>query len=192
MTIAGILYVVILRNESYIHDFTTFYLIAAVAMMGGICLEGICGLLENMRSPAPLGAFIGLAMAVWLGFSGYKQAQEMRSMFGMLDGVTFEPENLIPDMGKKLAEIFPENTTILCNFDPYGSVLPYYAERNILNNLTSYDDWKGFMSHGDGPFGGIVWLDAPQAAEILAALPKNEVTDFTLDGFHFAIWKPVK
>ncbi len=192
MMVAGILYVVILRNESYIHDFTTFYLIAAVAMMGGICLEGICEGLKKMGSPAPLGVAISLAVIGWLGFSGYKQAQEMRSMFGMLDGITVEPENLIPDLGKKLAEVFPQGTTILCNFDPYSSVLPYYTERTILNNLTSYDDWKEFMSQDDGPFGGIIWLDAPQASEILAVLPKNEVTDFTLDGFHFAIWKPVK
>jgi len=192
MIVAGVLYVVILRNESFIHDFTTFYLIGSVAILGGLCLEGVFAWLEWMRVPGVFRIAIILVPLTWLGYSGYAQAEKLRSPFYMLDGITPEPANLIPDLGNYLNRTFPLETTILCNFDPYTSVLPYYAQRMILNNLTTYDDWKTYMTEDTGPFGGIIWLDAPQASEILAALPKNEVTPFDLDGVRFAIWRPAR
>jgi 4-amino-4-deoxy-L-arabinose transferase-like glycosyltransferase len=192
MAIAGALYVVILRNESFIHDFTTFYLIGSVAILAGICMEGVFVWLESGKGRRWLRVPAILALILWLGYSGYTQSQRLRSQFFMLDGVTVEPPNLIPDLGARLARDFSAETTILCNFDPYTSVLPYYAQRMILNNLTTYDDWKSELSGDTGPFGGIIWLDAPGASEILAALPKNEITPFDLDGFRFALWRPAK
>lgn len=190
MLVAGVLYVTILRNESYIHDFTTFYLIGSVAILAGIFLDSFFAWIVYWKVPGALAAGAMLLLFAWLGYSGHVQAESMRSEYGMLDGVTDEPQNLIPDMGKKLAATFPPDTMILCNFDPYTSVLPYYTQRTIINSLGAYDDWKAYMAQGNGPYGGIIWLDAPNAADIVNVLPKDEVTDFELDGFHFAIWKP--
>ena len=88
------------------------------------------------------------------------------------------PTLIIPDLGRYLAEKFPQETTIFCNFDTYWSVLPYYAQRTILTSLTSFDFWKDDMAGDTGPFGGIIWVDAPEASDILAAIPKNEVDAF--------------
>jgi len=192
MIVAGVLYMVVLRNESFIHDFTAFYLIGSVAILGGLGAEGVIGFMGSTTYLRPLREIAILGLLTWLGYCGTTQAEKMRSPFYMLDGVTAEPPTLIPDLGRYLADKFPQETTILCNFDPYTSVLPYYAQRSIVNGLTSYDFWKDFMAQDTGPFGGIIWVDAPEASEVLSALPKNEVTPFDLDGVHFALWRPAK
>lgn len=195
MIVAGVLYVVILRNESFIHDFCAFYLIGSIAILAGLALEGVLDWIEKWASAKflqPMLALVVLVPVGWLAWNGVTQAQKLRSPFYMLDGVTAEPQNLIPDLGKKLAQSFSPETTILCNFDPYTSVLPYYAQRTVRNNLTAFEYWKDVMAEEQGPFGGILWLDAPEASEVLTAIPPNELVPFELDGFRFALWRPAR
>lgn len=193
MIVAGALYVVILRNESYIHDFCAFYFIASIAVLAGLAFEGALGWMEkSAKLFQPMRAPVVLAAVCWMAWNGVTQEQKLRTPFYMLDGVTAEPQNLIPDLGKKLAQAFSQETTILCNFDPYTSVLPYYAQRTVLNNLTSFEYWKDEMKQDRGPFGGIIWLDAPDASEILTTVPPNELVPFDLDGFRFAFWRPAR
>ena len=192
MIVAGALYVVILRNESFIHDFTAFYLIGSVGILGGIGLEGLVRWMETITFLRPARIIVIAGLLVWLAYSGSDQSERMRSPFYMLDGITVEPPTLIPDLGRFLAQKFPPETTIFCNFDPYGSVLPYYAQRTILTSLTSFDYWKDDMAGDAGPFGGIIWVDAPEASEILAAIPKNELEPYEIDKVHFVLWRPAK
>jgi hypothetical protein len=110
----------------------------------------------------------------------------------MLDGETAEPAELIPEMGACLAREFPPGTTILCNFDPYSSVLPYYTQRTIINNLGTIEEWNAAREDESGAVGGVLWLDAPDSSALTAAFPKNELTCFQLRGFHFALWHPKK
>lgn len=192
MIVTGVLYVVILRNESFIHDFTAFYLIGSVGILAGLGGEALIRWVEPIVFLRSMRIILIAGLLGWLAYSGIVQSEKMRSPFYMLDGVTAEPTELIPDMGKFLAAKFPPGTTIFCNFDPYSSVLPYYAQRTILTSLTSFEFWKDYMAQDKGPFGGVIWVDAPEASEILSELPKNEVTPFDLDGFHFALWRPGK
>ena len=111
----------------------------------------------------------------------------------MLDGVAREPSNLIPDVGRYLARTFPTDATILCNFDPYYSSLSYYAQRTIIPNLGTSAEWNAAtLGTARGGFGGILWLAAPSAAEILDTLPKDEIAPVEIDGIRFALWKPKK
>ena len=103
--------------------------------------------------------------------------------------VAREPANLIPDLGRYLGNVFPPDTTILCNFDPYYSPLSYYARRTILRNLASAEEWNFAAGNSRDNLGGIIWLEAPAAPEILAALPTNEVAPVEIDGIRFAIWR---
>jgi hypothetical protein len=97
---------------------------------------------------------------------------------------------LIPDLGRYAATIFTADTTILCNFDPYYSPLSYYAGRTILRNLATPDEWKFAIETDHEEFGGIIWLEAPSAAEIIATLPRAELSEVEIDGIRFAVWKP--
>ena len=107
-------------------------------------------------------------------------------------GVAPEPDNLIPDLGRYLGGIFPANTTILCNFDPSYSPLSYYAKREIVRNLASAAEWNDARSDPSESMGGIVWLEAPAAREIVESLPKNEVAPVEIDGIRFVVWKPAR
>jgi hypothetical protein len=196
MAIPGVLYMVLLRNWSYVHDFASFFCIGSIAILGGLGLESIWAWIER-RSRAnilqPAGAVATFGFLVWLAAAGFARAEEQRSQFLILDGIVDEPSNLIPNVGRYLAKTFPVDATILCNFDPYYSSLSYYAKRTIYNNLGTSTEWNDVADDLRGcTVGGILWLDAPSAANILAGLPTDEIVPVEIDGVCFAIWKPVK
>jgi 4-amino-4-deoxy-L-arabinose transferase-like glycosyltransferase len=196
MAIPAVLYMVLLRNWSYVHDFASFFCIGSIAILGGLGFESIWAWIER-RSRSnilqPLCAAATFGFLVWLAVAGFARAQDQRSQFLILDGDAPEPSNLIPDVGKHLAKTFPANATILCNFDPYYSSLSYYAKRTIYNNLGTGAEWNAAAADLRGSaMGGILWLDAPSAADILAGLPNDEIVPVEIDGVRFAVWKPVK
>ena len=192
MGIAGVLYVVILRNESFVHDFATFYLIGALALLAAVGLECCLRWIEtrepSSNSRAALAALVAVFFGALAGF-GFRQAEAQRSQFLLLDGVTKEPPDLVPALGRDLAAFFPPGTSILCNFDPYGTTLNYYAQRTLITSLMESSDWKSVIARQAAPLGGIVWLDAPGASEIVASLPKEQVKPYSLRQFRFALWK---
>jgi hypothetical protein len=184
-----------LRNWSFVHDFASFFVIGSIAICGGLGIETIWQWLDGkagtngLRRGAAIFTAIFLASLAWAGFV---RAEEQRSQFLMLDGVAPEPDNLIPDLGRYLGGIFPGNTTILCNFDPSYSPLSYYAKREIVRNLASAAEWNDARSDTSESMGGIVWLEAPSAGEILESLPKGEVAPVEIDGVRFVVWKPAR
>ena len=195
MAAAGIPYLVILRNWSFVHDFASFFVIGSIAICGGLGIETIWQWLDGkadtsgLRRGAAILTAIFLASLAWAGFI---RAEAQRSQFLMLDGVAPEPDNLIPDLGRYLGGIFPANTTILCNFDPSYSPLSYYAKREIFRNLASAAEWNDVRSDTSESMGGVVWLEAPAAREIIESLPKDEVAPVEIDGVRFAVWKPAR
>jgi 4-amino-4-deoxy-L-arabinose transferase-like glycosyltransferase len=196
MAIPGVLYMVLLRNWSFIHDFASFFCIGSIAILGGLGLEFISAwMVRNPRAKIlrPAGAVAIFGVLVWLAVAGFARAEEMRSQFLILDGDAPEPSNLIPDVGRHLAKTFSADATILCNFDPYYSSMSYYAQREIYTNIHSSTEWNALAAdEGGSDVGGILWLGEPSAAEILAGLPTNEIVPVEIDGVRFAIWKPVK
>jgi hypothetical protein len=110
----------------------------------------------------------------------------MRSPYLVLDGAVKEPMELIPTLGARLLTAFPPGATILANFDPYGSALTYYARRPILTNLITPEDWRGMLVT-EHPAGGVIWLGAKNAPEILAALPGN-TERVEIAGVAFVLW----
>jgi len=185
--IAGALYVVLLRNESFIHDFAPFYIIGAIAILAGLGLDALCRTAEKFTRPARLGIFgVVIAVVLALAVVGFRQSEEMRSPYLILDGASAEPEQLIPTLGRTLDKAFPPGATLLANFDPYGSALTYYAERPILTNLLTADDWRRSLAQ-EHPAGGVIWLGARDAAAILSSLP-GASTRLEILGIPFAIW----
>jgi hypothetical protein len=192
MAAAGIPYMVILRNWSFVHDFASFSVIGSIAILGGVGIEAVWQWIERRstshmsRRMAAIGTAMLLPSLAWAGFS---RAEAQRSRFLMLDGTTPEPTNLIPDLGGYLARSFPPGTTILCNFDPYYGALAYYAQKTILRNLTTPEEWSFAVADKRQNFGGVVWLAAPSSPEILASLPAAEISEIEIDGIRFAIWR---
>jgi 4-amino-4-deoxy-L-arabinose transferase-like glycosyltransferase len=192
MALAGIPYLLLLRNWSFIHDFASFFVIGSIAILGGLGIEAGLVWSESrwLKAPHLVGPVVSVGLLIWMAVAGFSRAENLRSQLLMLDGKTAEPRNLIPDVGHYLAKTFPADTTILSNFDVYYSPLDYYAQRTIVRNLGSDDDWNSAATAAAPRIGGIVWLAAPSAFEILAALPKSETTEVEIDGVRFAVWKP--
>ncbi|MEO6785040.1 MAG: hypothetical protein ABI318_02805, partial [Chthoniobacteraceae bacterium] len=191
MIIAGVLYVVILRNESFVHDFATFYLIGALAIAGGLGIEGLLARIERRfftASSRVLATLAVVALFAWLGASAVSRSEELRSPFSVLDAEKPEPPDFIPALGRFLGKTFPHGTTILCNFAASGT-LDYYSQRNVLNALMTPEDWKAFIASEPPPLGGIIWLDAEHAAEVVASLPRDEVREVKFHGYRFALWR---
>jgi 4-amino-4-deoxy-L-arabinose transferase-like glycosyltransferase len=192
MIFAGVVYVVVLRNESFIHDFAPFYLIGALALLAGVGLDHLMGIVEQRlpsrawRSAAGMGS---CALFVALATAGYSRAESERSPFRLLDGQTSEPPDLAPVLGRYVGRVFPEGTDVLCNFDPYGSTLDYYAQRTILTNLSEPAHWQAVIAQEQQPLGGIVWMGAPQAEAIVSALPAGKITPVVVDGVRFVTWR---
>lgn len=192
MAAAGIPYLVILRNWSFVHDFATFSLIGSIAILGGLGIEAVWDWAEKASGQKILRGILIALTALFLpslAWAGFRRAEEQRSQFLILDGAAREPATLIRDLGRYLATIFPKGTTILCNFDPYYSPLSYYARNPILRNLTTAGEWEFAIANTQKGFGGILWLDASSAAEIQAALPAGELSEAEIDGVRFAIWR---
>jgi hypothetical protein len=191
MTVAGVLYVVILRNESFVHDFATFYLIGAFAMAAGLGIEGLLARFDLRFQSMAARVFSTLAVAglfVLLGASAISRAESLRSPFSVLDAEKLEPPGFIPALGRYLGRTFPRGTTILCNFESNDS-LDYYSQRDVLNNLMTPADWKAFIADAHTPLGGIIWLGAEHAAEVAASLPSGEMSEVTIEDYRFALWR---
>jgi 4-amino-4-deoxy-L-arabinose transferase-like glycosyltransferase len=194
LSIAGAIYVVLLRNESFIHDFAPFYLIGAVAVLAGLGLEAMCvatarlprGAAVTAQAAAITAQAAAVIVVIGLAVFGIQQSEDMRSPYLILDGAVQEPEQLIPNLGKALRDSFPPGATLLANFDPYGSALTYYARKPILTNLSTPDDWRAAIAK-EHPAGGVIWLGAKGAAEILASLP-GHTTEVEVAGFKFTLW----
>jgi Dolichyl-phosphate-mannose-protein mannosyltransferase len=193
MVAAGIPYMLLLRNWSFIHDFASFSVIGSIAVCGGLGIEAAIVWMES-RQPKkilqPASALVALGLLVWLAAAGFSRAENQRSQLLMLDGQTAEPKTLIRDLGLYLAKNFPRDTTILCNFDPYYSPVSFYAQKTIVRNVSSADEWKAAADGIGSRLGGIVWLAAPSAPEILATIPKSETFPMEIDGVRFVVWKP--
>lgn len=192
MAVAGIPYMLFLRNWSFIHDWASFFVIGSIAILGGLGIEAGLVWLESprLKIPHPVAAIVAVGLLIWMAVAGFSRAENLRSQLLMLDGKTAEPKSLIPDVGRYLAKNFPADTTILSNFDPYYSPLDFYAQKTIVRNLNTDDDWNAAAAAAAPRIGGIVWIAAPSAPEILAALPKNETFPVEIDGVSFVVWQP--
>jgi 4-amino-4-deoxy-L-arabinose transferase-like glycosyltransferase len=185
--IAGTLYVVLLRNESFIHDFAPFYIIGAVALLAGLGLDAVCRAAEGFPRPFRLatGAAVGCGL-VALAVLGFRQSEDMRSPYLIFNSGRPEPAQLIPALGRALAGAFPQGETVMANFDPYGSALTYYAQRPLLTNLLTVDDWNDALAH-ELVAGGVIWLGDSRSKEILDSLP-GQITRIEIAGYPFAFW----
>jgi 4-amino-4-deoxy-L-arabinose transferase-like glycosyltransferase len=189
---AGIPYLVILQNWSYVHDFASIFVIGGIAILGGVGLEAIWQWVERRGESTTqrwIAAVATLLVLPSLAWAGSSRAEEQRSQFLILDGVSAEPASLIPDLGRYLATVFPASATILCNFDPYYSPLSYYAKTTILRNVTTADEWNRAAGGEPENAGGILWLGAPSTQEIIAMLPAGEMSEVQIDGVRFVIWR---
>lgn len=188
------LFVGLFQNDSYIHEYIAFYFLLPVSVGAGVALDRLVTALKNWQAmrlfraaPAILGCLIVFAIAV----AGFSQAQSLVRQFRILDYRTEEPPDLIPKLGRAIRAHFSSETHVLCNFLPdYGPQLAYYAQRDILNNLSEYRFWDPHLRDPGKRVGGVVWISpSPSAQGILAKLPPGTKQFLSVGDLTFCLWK---
>jgi hypothetical protein len=187
-------YVCALRNQSYIHDFASFYYLIPFAVFPGFLTERIIRGIETYwpdyrATASAVACSAGLAGLIWVGI---RSLDNIDTQFCILDDDNSEPATLMPDLGRLIDGSFPADAVIICNFDPYYSPLPFYARREMDNAVRSIADWQSAISDAaPRPAAGIIWANAPDAPELLRHLPAGGTRDMTVDGIPFILWRPL-
>lgn len=184
------LYVVGFRNASYIHEYAFYYFIVPVAVLAGIGVRAIgCRVGYFFGRKTAVGA--SAALVISLGALGYTKAGALHSQARILDLTRAEPDNLIPALGELIRSEFPPEAEVLANVDVYYTPqFWYYSKRTIVNGFTKAAYWKAYLSAHRRRCGGIIWLGAPEAAEIVALLQPGSWRTVQVEGIPFAIWNP--
>jgi hypothetical protein len=190
------LFVGLFQNVSYIHQYSAFYFLAPLAIAAGVALDRLITTLETAMMPrlfCRTAEFAVGLILVGIAVAGVQRTQALSGQFRILDYHTNEPPGLIPELGQAIRATFPAETQILCNFLPdYGPQLPYYAKREILNNLSEYRFWDPYLKDPSRRVGGVVWVSPnPASQDILAKLPASGTKRFlTVGNQTFCLWKP--
>ena len=182
-----------LRNQSYVHDFAWFYFLVPIAIFSGFLIDLILLAIEVRRPgyPALAATLAACAIAVAMVWLGIRNLDGIDTQFCILDDDDTEPPTLMPDLGRLIDRTFPTDAAVISNFDPYYSPLPYYARRELANDAHTYADWQKAVADAlPLPAGGIVWANAPDAAELLRHLPTTELRSVAVDGIPFVLWLP--
>jgi hypothetical protein len=188
------LFVGVFQNDSYIHQYLAFYLLAPISIAAGVALDRFITAIGKVgakpylrRGAAEFAVCLGL---VAMSFFSLDRTEALVRQFRILDYRTEEPPGLIPELGRAIQSQFSSETRILCNFLPdYGPQLSYYAQRDILNNLTEFNFWRPYLNDRSQRFGGVIWVSAnPAAQTILAELPGGSKKFLRVGNQTFCLW----
>jgi hypothetical protein len=188
-------YVCALRNQSYIHDFASFYFLIPVAVFSGYLFERVIRAVETRRPgyPAVAVALVCALSAGALIWWGIGSLTDIDTQFCILDDDSSEPGMLMPDVGRVIDQSFPADAAVICNFDKYYSPLPYYARREMVNDLHTFAEWKSAAAEAaPRPVGGIIWGAAADAGDLVRSLPAAETRRVMIDGIPFVLWRAAR
>jgi len=187
-----VLFVGLFQNDSYIHQYIAFYFLAPVAVMAGVALDRLVVFFQTVSrtNRGRWAEVTACAMLLLLAHKGAAQTTQLERQFHILDYRTAEPDNLIPELGEAIQNHFSPETKILCNFLPeYGPQFAYYAQRDILNNLSEYRFWQRYLQGRNQHVGGVVWM-TPTAKDLVAKLPPGSKQFVNFGNLSFCLWKP--
>jgi hypothetical protein len=192
LSVMNLIYLVGLHNQSFIHDFASYYLSIPVAVLAGMAIERILSALSRRQGRLPaLASPAAVVFACGMMFFSIHQLKDIDSPFGILDDADDEPLHLMTSLGKKIRKNFPPNQPILCNFDEANSPLAYYAQHPLITGLHTQSDWEQAEQDQPGLAGEVIWLNGPDAANILKTLPPGHLKKVVIAGIPFSLWTPL-
>jgi 4-amino-4-deoxy-L-arabinose transferase-like glycosyltransferase len=187
----GAIFLGVFQNESYIHKYVAYYLVAPISMTAGVALDRLITQLDAFPVPRlfrGLPIYITCLLLVAAGISGELRARALEKQTQILGHKAVEPANLIPELGKAIRENFAPDTHILCNFIG-GPQLSYYAQRQLINKLFEYRFWKRYLQGSPKQVGGVVWMGSSTAEDIVTELPEGTKQFVKLADVSFCFWR---
>jgi hypothetical protein len=192
--VMDVLFLGVFQNDSYIHQYIGFYLVAPISIMAGVALDRVIAWAGNLfatRRAHTVASCVTCLLLTAVAFEGERQAKALTWQFRILDYKCQEPANLIPELGEVIRGNFSPGTQVLCNFLPdYGPQLEYYSHRELLNNLSDYGSWRRYLQDSTRRIAGVVWMGAATGKDILTKLPSGTKQFVKLGGISFCLWKP--
>jgi hypothetical protein len=186
-----VLFLGVFQNESYIHTYVAYYLVAPISMTAGVALDRLLIQLDALTVPRlfrGLPIYITCLLLVGAGISGERRARALEKQSRILDYKAVEPANLIPELGTAIRESFSSDTYVLCNFFD-GPQLSYYAQRILINNLVDYRSWTKYLQGSPKQVGGVVWMGSSTAEDIVTELPAGTKRFVKLGDVSFCFWR---
>jgi hypothetical protein len=181
----------VFQNESYIHKYVAYYLVAPVSITAGVALDRLITQLDTFRVRRlfrGVAVCIACLLLVAVGISGELQAKALEQQSRILDYKAVEPANLIPELGKAVRGNFPSDTHILCNFR-FSPQLGYYAQRDFITGLVEYRSWKEYLQGSSKRVGGVVWMGSITAEDIVTKLPVGIKRFVKVGNVSFCFWR---
>jgi hypothetical protein len=181
----------VFQNESYIHKYVAYYLVAPISMTAGVALDRLITQLDALPVPKlfrGLSIYITCLLLVAAGISGELRARALEEQSRILDYKAVEPANLIPELGTAIRESFSLDTYVLCNFLD-GPQLSYYAQRILIRNLVEYRSWTKYLRCSPKRVGGVVWMGPIMAEDIVTKLPAGTKRFVKLGDVTFCFWR---
>ncbi|EDY20217.1 hypothetical protein CfE428DRAFT_2141 [Chthoniobacter flavus Ellin428] len=191
--VLSVFYIFFFRNASAIHDYASFYFTVPVAMLAGVGLDAAACWCDRRGNALHLvGTAVTLGILGYLAIVGQRETVGLRRPFRILSDENFEPSQLIPELGHAMRDRFGKDVAIVCNFLPtYGPQLHYYAQHDLLPCVFTADEWTEVIADPqNAPVGGVIWLQDPRAAEIVAKLPPGPQEQIAIRGIPFCFWHP--
>jgi dolichyl-phosphate-mannose-protein mannosyltransferase len=187
----GAIFLGVFRNESYIHKYVAYYLVAPISMTAGVALDRLITQLDAFPVPRlfrALPIYITCLFLVAAGISAELRARALEEQTRILDYKVVEPANLIPELGTAIRESFSSDTCVLCNFFD-GPQLSYYAQRILIQNLVEYRSWTKYLQGSPKRVGGVIWMGSSTAEDIITELPIGTKQFVKLGGVSFCFWR---
>jgi hypothetical protein len=191
LLLVAVLWIVGFRNGSYIHSFWGFYFLPFVAIAAGLGLDWLLSFQEKaigtpllQRLALTLVVLAFVLQATWAVAGTARLHREQHTISGRS-----EPYELHPILGKAIAAQFPDDTFIIANLPSQNMPLEYYAHRNLIYFQT-IEGWNEVLRHQGKRCRGLIWMEAPGASELLAALPSGTRTIQRVGDLSFCFWSP--
>jgi len=181
----------VFQNESYIHEYVAYYLVAPISMTAGVALDRLMTQVDAFPVPRLLRGlpiYITCLLLVPAGISGALRARALEKQSRILDYKAVEPANLIPELGMAIRESFSSDTYVFCNFRD-GPQLSYYAQRILIRGLVDYGSWTKYLQGSPKGVGGVVWMGSNMAEDIVTKLPAGTKRFVEVGDVSFCFWR---
>lgn len=161
----GAAHVLLFPQGAFVHDYWTFLLLPAAALLGGAALAGLASWIGERRGAA-LG--LGAALAL-LGLAAYLGSRETRAWFWRPQQ---EAETLAA-FGETLRDRVRAEECVLTNAPVntvradllYYPAFTYYADRIVRGGVRSYADLER-AEREDGPFRRFLYVQSRDVDEL--------------------------
>ena len=180
LVVAGWSNVLLFRQGAFVHEYYCYYLCAPAAIILGAAIARI-----RMSNGV---IWIVLLSCVLSGLTTASALRRKQTNLYASDVV--ESPRFVVELGRRIAERFPTDATILVDTAPIGEHLAFYADRRLIHLAQATEaDLPKLLSTADGVVANIRLHSTRKLLERVLSLAGNRIVkreEFVVEGHAFA------